>query len=78
MKQEITFEGAIAKLEETVKALESGSLSLSESLDAYSEAIRLSRSCTEMLEGAEAKIRILQKSADGSAVEVPFEDGSDS
>ena len=72
-----SFEEAIAELDGLVRRLESGELSLSESLDAYAEAVRLSRTCTEMLESAEQRIRILQAGESGEAVARPFtaEDG---
>ncbi len=76
-KQELSFEEAISKLDAIVRRLESGELSLSESLDAYADAVRLSRTCTEMLESAEQRIRILQAGEDGEMVSRPFtaEDG---
>ena len=76
-KQELSFEEAISKLDAIVRRLESGELSLSESLDAYADAVQLSRTCTEMLEHAEQRIRILQAGENGETVSRPFtaEDG---
>ena len=75
--KEISFEESLAQLDALVRRLESGELSLSDSLDAYAEAVKLSRICTEMLEKAEQKIRILQAGDGGEMTARPFtaEDG---
>ena len=77
MNKELSFEDAIARLDVLVRRLESGELSLSESLDAYAEAVSLSRTCTALLENAEQKIRILQAGESGEMTSRPFtaEDG---
>ena len=76
-KKEVTFEDALSLLDTLVHRLESGELTLSESLDAYAEAVKLSRTCTEMLENAEQRIRILQVGEAGELTPRPFaaEDG---
>jgi exodeoxyribonuclease VII small subunit len=53
------FEAAMKELEEIVKRLESGDLSLEESLKIFEEGIALSRYCFKKLEEAEKKISIL-------------------
>ena len=77
MNKELSFEEAIAKLDALVRRLESGVVSLAESLDAYAEAVSLSRTCTSLLENAEQKIRILQAGESGEVTARPFtpEDG---
>ena len=65
IKDNIKFEDALSKLEEIVKKLESGELSLEESLVAFEEGIRLSRICSKQLDEAEKKIEILTKAEDG-------------
>ena len=50
------FENAIKKLEEISKKMESGSLSLDESLKLYQEAVNLGKVCSEQLEQAKGKI----------------------
>ena len=57
--KELTFEEALSRLEEIVRALESGQSKLEDSLALYEEGIRLSRACTEKLDGAEQKIKML-------------------
>ncbi len=61
-----SFEESLARLEEVVRLLESGSLSLDESLKLYEEGVGLIRICSEELDKTEAKIKILQNTADGS------------
>ena len=62
---DIKFEEALSKLESIVEKLESGELSLEESLAVFEEGIRLSRICSKQLDGAERKIEILIKGENG-------------
>lgn len=52
----MSFEDALKNLEEIVKKLESGDISLDESLKLYEEAMKLSRICNKTLEEAKLKI----------------------
>ena len=54
-----SFEEMLKRLEEIVRALESGQSKLEDSLALYEEGIRLSRACNEKLDGAEQKIKML-------------------
>ena len=72
MSQNIRFEDAIAMLEDAVRLLESGSLSLDESIEKYEEAIKYVRICTEKLEKAEQKVKVLLQGADGAITDAPF------
>ena len=72
MNKDMKFEEALSLLEDRVRLLESGNMSLDESLSAYEEAIGLVRICNEKLDSAEAKVRILTESADGSVTDAPF------
>ena len=67
-----TFESSLARLEEIVRAMESGDIMLDESLFLYEEGIKLIKFCTKALDDAEQKVKILQKGEDGSLVEVDF------
>lgn len=71
---EMKFEEALKKLEKIVGDLESGNLSLDESLEKYEEGIKLSRMCSKKLEVARKKVEILLKSEDGSAELKPFDE----
>ena len=67
-----TFESSLARLEEIVRAMESGEIMLDESLSLYEEGIKLIKYCTKALDDAEQKVKILQKGDEGSLVEVDF------
>ena len=54
--EDLTFEEALAQLDETVDALESGSLTLAQSMAMYERGMKLARVCNEMLTSAEMKI----------------------
>ena len=72
MSKTVKFEEAIAKLEETVRLLESGGLTLDESIEKYEDALKYVKICNEMLQNAEQKVKILTESADGSISDRPF------
>ena len=71
---EMKFEDALKRLEKIVGELESGNLSLDESLEKYEEGIRLSKACSKKLEVAKKKVEILLKSEDGSVELKPFDE----
>lgn len=66
------FETSLKKLEEIVKRLEGGSLSLEESLKAFEEGVRYSAYCSGKLDEAERRVEILLKQKDGSLKREPF------
>jgi exodeoxyribonuclease VII small subunit len=53
------FEDALAKLEELVKKMESGDLSLEDSLKSFEEGIRLVRVCSRKLDEAQRRVELL-------------------
>ena len=67
------FESALKKLEEIVKKLESGELSLDSALELFEEGIKLSRFCHTKLEQAERRVEILLKTESGQTRAVSFE-----
>ena len=67
------FETALKKLEEIVKKLENGELSLDSALELFEEGVKLSRFCHTKLEDAERRVEILLKNGSGQARAVPFE-----
>lgn len=77
MKQELTFEEALAKLEELVRLLEEGKLPLAESLAAFEEGVGLLRKCASELEEAEGKVEILLKDQEGKVFSKLFEEADD-
>lgn len=67
-----TFESAMTCVEEIVKKLESGALSLEESLAAFEEAISLIKFCNHELDAAKQKVVMLTEGADGALAQTPF------
>jgi len=67
------FEAAMKRLEEIVRKLETGDLTLDTSLELFEEGIQLSRLCHVKLGQAERRVEILLKSNDGERQAVPFE-----
>lgn len=57
------FENAMAELEALVLRMESGELSLEDSLREFERGVQLTRACQEQLKAAEQRVRIL--TADG-------------
>ena len=76
-KEDFRFEEALDRLEEITRSLESGDLSLDESLAAYEEGIRLRNLCSEHLGRAEKRLQVLQKSEGGSRLVDIAEEGED-
>lgn len=72
----IKFEEAMAELETQVELLESGKLSLEESLDVYKYGVELSKICSAKLEAVKQEVEkiVVTDSADDDFELVPFED----
>ena len=64
-EKEIVFEDALARLEEIVKALESGNAPLDSSLALFEEGVGLVRLCSSKLDKAESRIKILVSGESG-------------
>ena len=58
-EEQLTFEAALQKLEEIVRALEGEGLTLEESLARYQEGVRLVRLCRQRLKEVEGKLQVL-------------------
>jgi len=67
-----SFEEAISELEEIVKKLEKGELSLEESINCFQEGVLLSKYCSEKLDEAERRITILLENENGEIQEQDF------
>jgi exodeoxyribonuclease VII small subunit len=67
------FEAALKRLEEIVKKLEGGELTLDSALELFEEGIQLSRLCHEKLGQAERRVEILLKNNDGERQVALFE-----
>ncbi len=71
-KAPLDFEQSLAELQQLVERLESGELSLEDSLSAFEQGIRLTRDCQSALGQAEQKVQMLLE-RDGEVQSVPFE-----
>lgn len=69
----LTFEKALAELENIVSQMEKGGLSLSESLSLFERGVKLARFLREELEKAEKKVEILLKNEKGELRAAPFD-----
>lgn len=70
--KEMSFETAMARLEQIVNQLESGKATLDESLGLYEEGIALVRLCSDRLDKAEQKIKVVKNDANGESFEEDF------
>ena len=66
-----SFESAMGQLETLVSKMESGDLSLEESLEAFEKGVHLTRFCQDQLQKAELKIQELNSK--GEIVEIDQE-----
>ena len=67
---------SLDSLEALVERMESGELTLEESLQAFEQGVKLTRECQQALSQAEQKVRILLEQ-DPQAEPVPFEGRDD-
>ncbi|MEO5612808.1 MAG: exodeoxyribonuclease VII small subunit [Sphingomicrobium sp.] len=73
---ELSFEDALAELDQIVKTLEQGSVPLDESIALYQRGDRLKRHCETRLKAAQARIEQIAFGADGKPSGVTPFDGS--
>lgn len=69
------FETALEELETLVEAMETGDITLEESLTKFERGIALTRQCQQALKQAEQKVQILMQE---NAEPEPFESASES
>ena len=72
MENNKNFEEMMKDLEQIAKDLESGELSLDESVKKFEMGMEISKSCSKILEDAEKKITILIKDSNGNMTEENF------
>jgi len=68
------FETALAELEALVTRMESGDLTLEDSLEAFEKGIGLTRQCQEALSAAEQRVQLLME-RNGQSEAQPFQSG---
>lgn len=71
--ENITFEEALARLQEIVRQLENGDLPLERSLELFEEGIGLFKRCQTELQIAEGRISKLIKTLEGEWSTEPME-----
>lgn len=70
----MTFESAMQRLEQIVRAMERGDVPLEESLKLFQEGTELVNRCTKLLDDAKMQIQKVMTAADGSPVMEDFAD----
>jgi exodeoxyribonuclease VII small subunit len=63
------FEESMKRLEEIVRELEGKDLSLEESIAKFEEGVKLGKTCRELLEKAETRIKLLVEDEKGTLEE---------
>lgn len=63
----LTFEQALAELEQIVQRLERGDVELEKSIEIYERGEALKKHCDALLKKAEEKVEKIRMSADGAA-----------
>ena len=76
LDENMTFETAIARLEEIVRLLESGNAPLDVSLSLYEEGVALVRLCSSRLDNAQQRVKILTAGPDGTLTEQDMPGGN--
>lgn len=74
MDEAVDFEAALAELEGLVTKMESGDLSLEESLAAFERGVALTRQCQAALQSAELRVKALTQEGDEEDLAVGGED----
>ena len=69
----LSFEEALAELEQIVRGLESGQQKLEDAIKAYERGAALRRHCETKLAEAEARVAAIVEKADGSIGTRPLE-----
>jgi exodeoxyribonuclease VII small subunit len=60
-ESELTFESALAELEKLVASMESGKLTLEQSLAAHQRGLELAKFCQATLSRAQQQVRVLEE-----------------
>ena len=70
-----TFEEKMNRLEQIVRLMERGEVSLEESLKLFQEGTQLAQACGKLLDNAELEVKKVIAEADGSHTTEVFGDG---
>lgn len=74
VKKKLTFEQQLADVEALISQMESGSMTLEESMKRYEEGMKALQALEKELAGAAQKLTVLRRSAEGQDVEIPLEE----
>ena len=74
MKESMSFEERMQRLEQIIRTMERGEVPLEESLKLFQEGTQLVASCEKLLENAQLQVKIVLTAADGSPVLEDFTD----
>ncbi len=72
-KKKMSFEQAMARLDEIVTTLERGEAPLEESMKLFEEGSKLMRECTALLDAAEQNVKLMTAGEGGEPQEKPFQ-----
>ena len=70
---EESYDAIVTRLEGVVSELESGQLTLEQSIEKFSEGVRLAKDASRKLDEAERRVELLVRGPDGEDEAVPFE-----
>ncbi len=73
---EETYDAIVARLERVVGDLESGQLTLEQSIERFAEGVRLAKDASKKLDEAERRVELLVRGAGGEDETVPLEPGA--
>jgi exodeoxyribonuclease VII small subunit len=71
---ELRFEDALDRLETLVEEMESGDLALEETIARFEEGQKLLRTCGQLLDRAEQRVKTILKRADGALATEPWDE----
>jgi exodeoxyribonuclease VII small subunit len=71
--QKMSFEDALAELEQIVRGLEGGQQKLEDAITAYERGAALRKHCETKLAEAEARVAAIVRTADGGVTTRPME-----
>ncbi len=72
--KELSYEKAMEQLKALSEDLESGELSLDESLEVYAKAVELIKYCNQKLQSTQKQMTVLIEDFEGAIKEVPFKE----
>lgn len=71
--ENLSFEDALAKLENIVRELETGRTKLDDAVNAYEQAVALKKLCSDKLAAAALKVEKIEIGKDGALSTVPLD-----